>query len=290
MKVLVSGGTGLVGRYIVEGLLDAGYEVIVGGRTRPQPDLFSKPVEFVPLSLDPDLDQIDAFTGADFFVHAAFDHVPGRYRGGEGDDPQRFTRMNLDGTIKLFETAKRAGLRRAVFISSRAVYDGLPESLPLNEDANLSPPSLYGEIKHKGEIALAGLSGPDFATASLRLTGVYGDLKPNKWDQLFETYRNNGFIEPRAGTEVHGRDVGSAVRLMLEAEVAQIAGESFNVSDIVTDTHEILSHLPDSGHPLLDPANLSKVRAMPTAKIEGLGWRGGGKTLLAETVRRLASS
>jgi UDP-glucose 4-epimerase len=290
MKVLVSGGAGLVGRYIVEALLDASYTVTVGGRTRPQPDLFSKPVEFVPLSLDPDLDQIDAFTGADFFVHAAFDHVPGKYRGGEGDDPQRFARMNLDGTIKLFETAKRAGMRRAVFLSSRAVYDGLPEGLPLTEDAELSPTSLYGQIKQQGEIEIAGLSGPGFATASLRPTGVYGDLKPNKWDELFAAYRAGEPIGSRAGTEVHGRDVGSAVRLMLETETAHIAAENFNVSDIVTDTSEILSHLPGTGNPLPDRADLSQVRAMPTAKIKALGWRGGGKTLLAETIRRLGSS
>jgi nucleoside-diphosphate-sugar epimerase len=289
MKVLVSGGTGLVGRYVVEALLGAGYQVIVGGRTQPKPDLFSKPVEFVPLSLDPDLDQIDAFTGADFFVHAAFDHVPGKYRGGEGDDPKRFARMNLDGTIKLFETAKRAGHRRAVFISSRAVYDGLPEGLPLTEDADLSPTSLYGEIKHKGELAVAGLCDPDFSTASLRLTGVYGDLRPNKWDQMFETYRSGSVIEPRAGTEVHGSDVGSAVRLMLEAEAVRIAGESFNVSDILTDRSEILSHV-DNGRRLPEKADLSRVRVMPTAKIEALGWRGGGKPLLAQTIRRLASS
>jgi len=289
MKVLVSGGTGLVGRYIVEALLDASYTVTVSGRTRPQPDLFSKPVEFVPLSLDPDLDEVDVFTGADFFVHAAFDHVPGKYRGGEGDDPKRFARMNLDGTIKLFETAKRAGHRRAVFISSRAVYDGLPEGLPLTEDADLSPTSLYGEIKHKGELAVAGLCDAHFSTASLRLTGVYGHLRPNKWDQMFETYRSGGVIEPRAGTEVHGSDVGSAVRLMLEAEASRIAGESFNVSDILTDRSEILSHV-DNGRRLPEKADLSQVRVMPTAKIEALGWRGGGKPLLAQTIRRLASS
>jgi UDP-glucose 4-epimerase len=34
MKALVTGGTGLVGRYIVETLLDAGYEVTVTGRSR----------------------------------------------------------------------------------------------------------------------------------------------------------------------------------------------------------------------------------------------------------------
>jgi len=121
------------------------------------------------------------------------------------------------------------------------------------------------------------------------LTGVYGDLRPNKWDQMFETYRSGGVIEPRAGTEVNGSDVGSAVRLMLEAEASRIAGESFNVSDILTDRSEILSHV-DNGRRLPEKADLSRVRVMPTAKIEALGWRGGGKPLLAQTIRRLASS
>ncbi len=122
MKVLVSGGTGLVGRYVVEELLAAGYSVIVGGRRAPLPRLFSRPVEFAPLSLDPETDHIDAFDDAYFFVHAAFSHLPGKYRGGEGDDPEGFRRLNLDGTVKLFDTAKRAGTRRCIFISSRAVY------------------------------------------------------------------------------------------------------------------------------------------------------------------------
>ena len=98
MKVLVSGGTGLVGRYIVEELLAGGYSVTVGGRQAPAPDLFSRSVNFLPLSLDPDRDQIEAFDDAYFFVHAAFDHVPGKYRGGEGDDPAD---VGLDGALRV---------------------------------------------------------------------------------------------------------------------------------------------------------------------------------------------
>ncbi|MCQ1800292.1 NAD(P)-dependent oxidoreductase, partial [Neorhizobium galegae] len=241
MKVLVSGGTGLVGRYIVEGLLDAGYQVIVGGRTPPAPDFFSKPVEFAPLSLDPALDQIEAFDEAYFFVHAAFDHLPGKYRGGEGDDPGRFRWLNLDGTVKLFETARKAGTRRAVFLSSRAVYDGQPAGAVLDEDMVLEPGSLYGEIKLSAERALAHLSAPGFATSSLRLTGVYGNLRPNKWDALFSDYLAGRPVPSRAATEIHGRDVAAAVRLMLETETGKIAGQVFNASDILTDTREILS-------------------------------------------------
>ncbi|MCQ1850420.1 NAD-dependent epimerase/dehydratase family protein [Neorhizobium galegae] len=288
MKVLVSGGTGLVGRYIVEGLLDAGYPVVVGGRTPPAPGFFSKPVEFVPLSLDPALDQIEVFDEAYFFVHAAFDHLPGKYRGGEGDDPDRFRRLNLDGTVKLFETARKAGTRRAIFLSSRAVYDGQPAGTVLDEGLALKPDSLYGEIKLWTEGALAELSAPGFATSSLRLTGVYGNLRPNKWDALFSDYLAGRPVRSRAGTEIHGRDVAAAVRLMLETETGKVAGQVFNASDILTNTNEILGSLPGRQHNLPPPADRGIVNVMSTDKLRALGWQPGGAPLLPQTIADLA--
>ncbi|MEN3147930.1 NAD(P)-dependent oxidoreductase [Neorhizobium sp. IRAMC:178] len=290
MKVLVSGGTGLVGRYIVESLLDAGYRVIVGGRTPPAPDFFSKPVEFAPLSLDPALDQTEAFDEAYFFVHAAFDHLPGKYRGGEGDDPDRFRRLNLDGTVKLFETARKAGTRRAVFLSSRAVYDGQPAGTLLDEDMVLEPGSLYGEIKLSAERALSHLSAPGFATSSLRLTGVCGNLRPNKWDALFSDYLAGRPVPSRAGTEIHGRDVAAAVRLMLETETGKIAGQVFNASDILTDTAEILGYLAGHRRNLPSPADRSAVNVMSTDKLRALGWLPGGAPLLRQTIAELAAA
>jgi nucleoside-diphosphate-sugar epimerase len=289
MKVLISGGTGLVGRYIVEGLIDAGYQVIVGGRSPPAPGFFSKSVEFAPLSLDPALDQIEVFDEAYFFVHAAFDHLPGKYRGGEGDDPDRFRRLNLDGTVKLFETARKAGTRRAVFLSSRAVYDGQPAGTVLDEDLPLKPDGLYGEIKLWAEGALTELSAPGFATSSLRLTGVYGNLRPNKWDALFSDYLAGRPVPSRAGTETHGRDVAAAVRLMLETETGKIAGQVFNVSDILTDTREILGHLPGSHHNLAPSSDRSAINVMSTGKLKALGWQPGGAPLLRQTIADLAA-
>lgn len=293
MKVLVSGGTGLVGRYVVEDLLTAGYAVVVGGRNPPQAGLFSRPVEFRPLSLDPDLDQTSAFDDAYFFVHAAFDHVAGRYRGGEGEDPARFRRLNLDGTARLFETAKRSGVRRAVFLSSRAVYDGLADRVSPVETAELRPAGLYGEVKLLGERVLSDLSGPGFAGTSLRLTGVYGALRPNKWDSVISDYLAGSPVPARTGSEVHGRDVGQAVRLMLETESTRVSGEVFNVSDIVTDTHDLLDVVRTATrcpHALPSPADKAAVRVMATDKIRALGWKPGGESLFESTVHCLADS
>lgn len=290
MKALVAGGSGLVGRYIVEALLEAGYEVRIGGRGRPAEDLFSKPVEFGAFTLGASEDPSPLFDGVECFVHAAFDHIPGRYRGGEGEDPEAFRTRNLGGSVRLFEAARRAGVRRAVFLSSRAVYDGLASGAPLSENAELQPTSLYGEIKLQCEQALAALSGPAFTTASLRLTGVYGGLRPNKWDQLIADYLAGETVPVRAGSEVHGSDVGLAVRLMLETVPELIGSEVFNVSDVVADTHDILSairQMSNCPHALPERADKTAVAAMDCAKIRALGWKPGGMALFEETVRQL---
>ncbi len=291
MKVLVSGGTGLVGRYVVEELLAAGYAVVVAGRQAPPPGHFSRPVGFRPLSLDPQADHAAAFDDVYHFVHAAFDHLPGKYRGGEGSDPDGFRRRNLDGTVALFEAAKKAGLRRCIFLSSRAVYDGCREPAPFREDMVLSPESLYGEVKLTAERALSGLSAPGFSGTSLRLTGVYGDLRPNKWDGLFADYRAGRPVVARAGTEVHGRDVGRAVALVLQADAAKVAAQSFNVSDIVVDRRDLISlygALVGCPHPLPEVADHAGIGEMATDRIRALGWRPGGRTLFEATIGSLA--
>lgn len=293
MKALVAGGSGLVGRYIVEELLAAGYEVRIGGRSRPAEGLFSKPVEFGAFTLGASDDPASLFDGVDCFIHAAFDHVPGRYRGGEGDDPEVFRKRNLDGSVRLFLAARRAGVRRAVFLSSRAVYDGVAPGTPLSERLQLQPTSLYGEIKLECERALAAMNGPAFTTASLRLTGVYGGLRPNKWDDLIADYLAGATIPVRAGSEVHGSDVGQAVRLMLATDPHLVAGKTFNVSDVVADTHDILAAIKQvSGcpHPLPEHADKTAVAAMDCTKIRALGWKPGGMALFEETVRQLAVS
>ena len=291
MTTLVTGGTGLVGRYIVEALLEAGCGVVVAGRTPPASGLFSVPVGFRAFTLDAGDHPDTLFEGASSLVHAAFDHVPRRYRGGEGEDPDAFRRRNLEGSVRLFEAARRAGIRRAVFLSSRAVYDGLPTGMVLTENAELAPSSLYGAVKLGCEQAFAALNGPDFTTASLRLTGVYGDLRPNKWDGLIAQYLAGETVPVRAGSEVHGRDVGRAVRLMLEADAARVGGESFNVSDLVVDTHDILSAISQasgSPHPLPGLADKAAVAEMKCSKIAALGWKPGGRDLLEATLADLA--
>jgi nucleoside-diphosphate-sugar epimerase len=294
--ILVSGGTGYVGRFVVEHLLSAGRSVSVMGRTAPVAGYFSRPVRFVEGTLNPARDQSAAFEGIDFFVHAAFDHVPGKYRGGEGDDAKGFRYRNHDGSVALFEAARKKGVSRAVFVSSRAVYGNKPASAVLTEETVPHPDTLYGEAKLATENALRRMSGDGFCGTILRVTGVYGPAgkgRDHKWLELFRDYLAGKPIAPRVGTEVHGADVAAAVALVLAAPETNIVGEIFNVSDLLVDRHALLSIVREatgSAFALPPPVKHSAVNVMETAKISALGWRPGGAAAWEKFVRSEALS
>lgn len=289
MTVLVSGGTGYVGRFIVEALLISARKVRVMGRTPPASGFFSAPVEFVEGSLDPARDRSAAFADIRHFIHAAFDHAPGQYRGGEGDDPATFRRRNFDGSVALFEAAKRARVKRAIFLSSRAVYGVQPSGAMLTEDTEPHPDTLYGDVKLEAERALAALSDDHFSGVSLRGTGVYGPAgrgQQHKWAELFRDYLEGRTIAPRRATEVHGGDVAAAVLLVLDVPAVPPV---LNVSDIVVDRRDLLAlvqEITGCPHPL-PQASSEPLNEMTTGRLRAMGWRPGGMDLLRRSVPAL---
>ncbi|WP_372893436.1 NAD-dependent epimerase/dehydratase family protein, partial [Rhodosalinus sp.] len=226
-----------------------------------------------------------ALDGVDALIHAGFSHEPGRYRGGEGDDPEGFLSANRDGTLRLFEAAAGAGVRRVIFLSSRAVYGDYPPGTELTEEMTPRPDTLYGAVKAEAEAALAALPGG----VALRATGVYGPAGPgqrHKWAGLFENYLAGETITPRRGTEVHGADLAAAVRLVLEAPEERLGDGVFNVSDLLLDRRALLAEVARATgcpHPL--PAeSAAPVSVMRCDRLTALGWRPGGMARLRATL------
>lgn len=268
MKIALTGATGQVGRFIAAEIRAAGDELVP--LSRPRYRLGDRP----------------ALEGAEALVHAAFHHVPGRYRGGEGDDPEGFRRFNLDGSIRLFEAARAQGVRRVIFLSSRAVYGGYPAGTVLTEDLPPRPDTLYGQVKWQAERALEALDGPGFRTASIRATGVYGPGPDHKWAGLFEAFAKGAPIEPRRGTEVHGQDLAAAVRLLLR----NAESGAFHVSDILLDRRDLLArHAAVTGVRGTLPAESdAAVSVMDCARLRALGWRPSGLDGLEACLSELA--
>ncbi len=280
MRLAITGATGLVGRFLTDAALREGFEVTTLGR---RPGQFSAPVAHLSYDLREAPPALDGF---DALIHAAFLHEPGRYRGGEGDDPEGFLTANLEGTQRLFRAAQ--GLDRVLFLSSRAVYGDHPPGTVLTETTPLRPDTLYGRVKADAEAALAALP---VAGASLRATGVYGPPGPgqrHKWADLFEKFLSGGPVTPRVATEVHGADLASAAILLLRSEREAIRGP-WNVSDLLLDRHDLLTEVAAlTGGPMPPPrADAAKVSAMDCSRLQSLGWQPGGCERLRETIPAL---
>ena len=239
-------------------------------------------------------------TDCDAVVHAALEHVSGRYRGGEGDDPARFRDVNLHKTEAFLKMLQGTQVKRTVFISSRAVFDGYGESTSnLNDATPTNPESLYGEIKARTEDLGNSLAGIGFST--LRPTGIYGEthrLSDNKWSALIadakaddvsgEVYSN------QLRTEVHGEDVASAILLLLTAPLEGIQYRCFNCSDIAVSQAQLVDlmrKVMNEQSVELDalPVGIPPNNPMACDGLTELGWKPGGMAKLLHTLQHMLS-
>ncbi|MBV7393492.1 NAD-dependent epimerase/dehydratase family protein [Mameliella sediminis] len=259
----LTGASGLIGAFLLRGL------------PGPVTTLGRKPVPDHPHRIWDLTGPAPDLTGIQTLIHAAFSHVPGRYRGGEGDDPDGFLRANLDGTRRLFDAAAEAGVKRILFLSSRAVFDGLPDDTPLTEATAPHAASLYGQVKARAEAHLRDLP---LIRQSLRATGVYGPGPRHKWRGLFADYLSGQPIAPRRGTEVHGADLAQAACLLLNSH----ATGAFHASDILLDRHDLLSEVQRlTGCPHAPPPRSPRIaNPLVCQRLPELGWRPGGLSRL----------
>ncbi|WP_245844439.1 NAD-dependent epimerase/dehydratase family protein [Nibricoccus aquaticus] len=170
---LVTGGTGFLGRRLVERLLTEGRRVTVLGRT-PAPDLAARGVRFIRASLDDPAAVSAACQNVDTIFHvAAKVGVWGRY-----DD---FFRINVLGTRALIDGARRHGVRNFVHTSTPSVvYNGralgnADESLPLTTAC----PSPYPLTKAIAEREVLAANSPELRTVALRPHLIWGVGDPH---------------------------------------------------------------------------------------------------------------
>ena len=290
MRVAVTGASGIVGRFVVARLLREGCEIAALARGSTDRGGFGGPIDWI------EGDVLDRGAlgglvgGADGLVHCAFEHLAGRYRGGEGDDVAGFWRVNLGGTIDLLEAAAVAGVGRTVLLSSRAVF-GRPAEGPMRDDHPTSPTTHYGALKAASE-ALAGVYA---GVTVLRPTGVYGIAHPlgrTKWHDLARAVlEGRSPRESRAGTEVYGGDVADAVWRLLTAPASVVAGRVFNCSDLEVDRRDVVARIRavlqrDGPLPPAAPAVRNVLRC---DRLRALGWRPGGDARLQAEIEALCA-
>jgi nucleoside-diphosphate-sugar epimerase len=172
-STLVTGGTGFLGRRLVERLLSQGRKVTVLGRT-PAPELEARGARFIRASLEDEPAVRSACHGIDTVFHvAAKVGVWGRY-----DD---FYRINVLGTRALLAGCREHNVTRFVHTSTPSVvyngYDlaGADESLPLTTRC----PSPYPLTKALAEREVLTANSETLRTVALRPHLIWGAGDPH---------------------------------------------------------------------------------------------------------------
>jgi UDP-glucose 4-epimerase len=179
--ILLTGATGYIGSHTWLALQAAGFAVVgVDDFSNSSPEVLQR---LARLS-----GQTPTFERADVCDAGAMQRVFERHRpqalvhfaafkavGESTAQPLDYYRNNVGGLVNICRTMQANGCRRIVFSSSATVY-GVPERLPLREDAALAAVNPYGQTKLIGETILRdlGAAEPGWQTASLRYFNPVG--------------------------------------------------------------------------------------------------------------------
>lgn len=165
MRCTVTGAGGFIGRHLVEALRRRGHTVTGWSRQ-------SGGFDWAALPPDAELRWVGQLQGCDAVIHLA-----GRAHvldgAGEREDLLH-QRINFEGTVRLADAARAAGVRRFIFLSTAKVF-GEGEDGPYTPDSPPRPQDAYATSKWQAEQALGELAATGAMSATIvRPPLVYG--------------------------------------------------------------------------------------------------------------------
>ncbi len=261
MRILVTGGAGFIGGHLAEQFVREGHDVVVLDTLEPFYDVGIKEqnieiareaavngdgaYEFVEGSItDPQLVG-KVIDDVDYIYHQA---AQAGVRASV-DNPEKTTRINIEGTFTLLEAARANDVKRFVNASSSSVY-GKPAYLPYDEEHPTNPVSPYGASKLSAEHYVRVYNEVyDLPTVSLRYFTVYGPrMRPNMAFTNFVSRCLHGESPVIFGDGTQTRDftyvddIIEANRRLLETDCAD--GEVLNIGSTgritITDLAQVI--------------------------------------------------
>jgi UDP-glucose 4-epimerase len=173
MQLLVTGGAGYIGSIVSRVLIDRGHDVVVfdnleRGHRQAVPD--GARLIVGDLRNPADVDAALAGQAFDGVLHfAALSLV-----GESVEQPGLYWENNVLGTLNLLNAMVRHAVPRLVFSSTAATY-GLPQAVPITEDAQTAPINPYGTSKLAVDMMIGDFCGAHpIGAVSLRYFNVAG--------------------------------------------------------------------------------------------------------------------
>jgi UDP-glucose 4-epimerase len=298
MRVVIVGGAGFIGTAVALGLRRDGCDVAVLDSPRRIDrvrDLLSG-IECHPFDFSSG-DARPFLRSGDVLVHLACPTNPASSMRSFGHDAE----SNILPSIRLFDAAADAGVRRVVFASSGGTVYGAPRRLPVREDEMSAPLSAYGVSKVAVEQYLSLYRG--FLPISLRIGNPYGEyqlrgttigvmaryLRAALDGDAIEVWGDGSVVRDYIDID----DVVSAFRLALAVE--DLPAGAYNIgTGTGTSVAEIIDIISDLSHRrleirrleargydvpsiILDPGRFAQATGWSpkTGVVEGLGrmWR-----------------
>ena len=236
MRVVVTGGHGAVGQWVIREL------------TRAQGDECPHDVTVFDTSPGPRRRRVRSIVGD----HASPSDLGRAFRGADAvihlsavqDGDEDVYDRNVRGTLNVFEAAHLSGVSRVIYWGSLSALgwslpdnDFLPDYLPIDEDHPLRAKDPYGRSKADGEAIARSYAG-ETEMEVLTLRHAYA-VSPRIMASLWET---NGWPDPiyvhLAYVDV--RDLARAARLAVEADLA-----GYTVVTAVADDSRVAEPLSD---------------------------------------------
>ena len=254
MKILVTGGVGKVGQWVVRELLDdPAHEVTVFDRV-PGPERGA--VKYLVGDVQ-DLGQVmEAMAESEAVIHLAAIHNPNIATASVT------YQTNVVGSFNVHHAAFRLGIKRVVSASSNAIVGWsysdrfVPDYLPIDEAHPLRPEDVYGLSKEIGETIAHAYSRKGLETVMLRPSGV---ITPEELEQI----RKDGGRRPtgfQAYSYIDARDLAAAFRLAVERSIP-----SGTVLFVVADDSTVAEPLCDL-YPRVMPSIGDKARSLTGSK------------------------
>jgi UDP-glucose 4-epimerase len=231
MKVFITGGKGFIGYWLVKSFQDKGILPIVY-------DLSDKDFNIPNIT-----DSVETITGdilnfnqllqainnsrADIIVHAAsFTNVEKAQFL-----PEKAIQTNIQGTLNVLKAARKAGIKRVIYTSSRGVFGhiddhhGHPNYEPINEEYRCKPYTIYGATKYFSECLgtiYARMYNIEFC--SLRFSMIFGPRKQETHGRgafhsilVEESFAGKKVTVPKGGDQkddlIYVRDAAHAIIL-----------------------------------------------------------------------------